>query len=615
MNGTKKKILFYLFDVALINLATLAAVVIGCNFDLSANFLFSREFFISIPILSAFYLILMWFCNERRILWEFAEVGDRFKFGLAVILANLPYTLVHCLVSEGFTAGIYIIAAVLMVNWLLLFRSAYRGIYELKKRKSAGVPVKKGKNVMIIGAGRAGSMLLRDMENSPDVSEYRVVCFIDDDETKIGGSLGKVRIVGNTSTILENAKKYEISLIIFAIPSCSSSDRARILSLCAETGCTVKTLPGVSQIVNGQATMKSVRDVQAEDLLGRNPVTLNFKGDKDYLYGRVVLVTGGGGSIGSELCRQIASCSPQRLIIFDIYENNVYEIQNELKSQYPGLNLITLIGSVRDSARVESVFAKYHPDVIFHAAAHKHVPLMEDSPHEAIKNNVFGTLNVVKAADRFGAKRFIMISTDKAVNPTNIMGASKRICEMIIQSYDKRSATDYVAVRFGNVLGSNGSVIPLFKKQIEAGGPVTVTHPDIIRYFMTIPEAVSLVLEAGRHARGGEIFVLDMGQPVRILTLAENLIKLSGYTPYRDIDIVFTGLRPGEKLYEEILMKEEGLTETGNKLIYIGKPLNFNEDELFRKLEELKSCLEDESRDIHPIIKSIVPTYNRKYDT
>jgi len=409
------------------------------------------------------------------------------------------------------------------------------------------------------------------------------------------------------------AKKFKVDTIVFAIPTCPKRDRTEILNLCQKTGCRVCTMPGIHQLLDDSSVnVRNVRDIRIEDLLGRAPIDIHADSVMGYVENQVVMVTGGGGSIGSELCRQIACHHPKQLIIFDIYENNAYDIQNELRWNHPELDVVTLIGSVRDSERLRHVFEDYRPDVVFHAAAHKHVPLMEDSPNEAIKNNVFGTLKMVQTADLYKVKRFVLISTDKAVNPTNIMGASKRICEMIMQSYAGRSKTEFAAVRFGNVLGSNGSVIPLFKKQIESGGPVTVTDPNIIRYFMTIPEAVSLVLKAGANAKGGEIFVLDMGEPVRIVDLAENMIRLSGYTPHEDIAIQFTGLRPGEKMYEELLMSEEGLRSTENPLIYIGHTLEFDEAEFFNTLEKMRDCMYDDQADVRELVKSVVPTYTYK---
>ena len=406
------------------------------------------------------------------------------------------------------------------------------------------------------------------------------------------------------------AKKFGVDEIILAIPSATPKTTKEILEICNNTSCKLKILPGMYQLITEEVSVSKLRNVSIEDLLGRDPIEVNLESVRGYVEGKTVLVTGGGGSIGSELCRQIARYNPKRLIIFDIYENNAYDIQQELKMEFPQLNLVVLIGSVRNTKRIETVMERYRPDVVYHAAAHKHVPLMEDSPNEAIKNNVFGTYKTARAADKFGAKRFVLISTDKAVNPTNIMGASKRMCEMIIQTFNRYSETEYVAVRFGNVLGSNGSVIPLFKRQMEAGGPVTVTHPDIIRYFMTIPEAVSLVLQAGAYAKGGEIFILDMGEPVKIADLAKNLIRLSGYTLGVDMEIKYTGLRPGEKLYEELLTKEEGIQKTDNNLIFIGKPLVFDEVQFLDELKKLEHAAVDEQLDVKEIVSKIVPTYH-----
>ena len=471
------------------------------------------------------------------------------------------------------------------------------------------------RNTMIIGAGEACNVVMKELELSDEL-DSRICCIIDDDSRKHGTFIHGIKVVGGRDQILKAAQKYAVNEIIIAIPSAGRKEQRKILSICQKVpNCEMKILPGVYQLVNGDVSVSKLRNVEIEDLLGREPVQVMTEQIGNYVYDKVVLVTGGGGSIGSELCRQIAANNPRQLIIFDIYENNAYDIQQELMGKYPYLNLVVLIGSVRNGRKVDSVFARYQPDIVYHAAAHKHVPLMEDSPNEAIKNNVFGTYKVALAADKYGTKKFVLISTDKAVNPTNIMGASKRICEMIIQVFNNRSETEYVAVRFGNVLGSNGSVIPLFKKQIAAGGPVTVTHPDIVRYFMTIPEAVSLVLQAGVNAEGGEIFVLDMGQPVKIAELAQNLIRLSGFEVDTDIKIKYTGLRPGEKLYEEILMDEEGLQSTENERIHIGKPIEFDEEEFLKDLEELYQSAYAETDHMKRIVKKIVPTYNlRKSD-
>ena len=448
--------------------------------------------------------------------------------------------------------------------------------------------------------------------NTSRYIQKAVCCVIDDNPAKIGAYIHGVKVVGGRNYIIEAAAKYDIDEIIVALPSLSKKETREILDICQETKCDLKTLPGIYQLVNGEVSVSQLRKVDVTDLLGRDPVQTDLDSIMGYVKDKTVLVTGGGGTIGSELCRQIVTHKPKLLIIFDIYENNAYDIQQELRMKYPEFceeHLLVLIGSVRNTARVEDVFEKHHPDIIYHAAAHKHVPLMEISPNEAIKNNVMGTWKVCEAALRYHAEKFVLISTDKAVNPTNIMGATKRICEMIVQSYDKKGDTSFVAVRFGNVLGSSGSVIPLFKKQIEAGGPVTVTDPRIIRYFMTIPEAVSLVLQAGVYAKGGEIFVLDMGEPVKILDMAKNLIRLSGYVPGEDIEIKFTGLRPGEKLYEEMLMDEEGLQDTPNKLIHIGKPIEMDVDSFFEKLSELNIESKKEKADVRSWIKDLVPTY------
>lgn len=461
---------------------------------------------------------------------------------------------------------------------------------------------------MIIGAGEAGRMLLTEMSNNKNNFSNKVCCVIDDDKNKIGNYIKGIPIVGNRKTIEYNAEKYNISEIIIAMPSISREKLNLIIDECQKTKCTIKTLPSLSELV-GKPTMKKVRPLTYEDFLGRKEIVVDIKAISSHLEGARVIVTGGGGSIGSELCRQIAKCNPEELIIFDIYENNAYDIEQELIRNYPKLNLKTIIGSVRDYDRLENVFKEYHPEYVFHAAAHKHVPLMEFSPNEAIKNNCLGTLNTVKIADKYKVKKFVLISSDKAVRPTNVMGATKRICEMIIQAYNKKSKTDYVAVRFGNVLGSNGSVIPLFLKQIDSGGPVTVTHKEITRYFMTIPEAVSLILQAFCYANGGEIFVLDMGEPVKIYELAKKIIRYKGLEPNVDIQIKITGLRPGEKLYEELLMDEEGLQSTPNKLIHIGKPITMNDDKFFKDLDKLIEYSYKNNKDIKEKVAKIVGTY------
>lgn len=483
-------------------------------------------------------------------------------------------------------------------------------LWHRRKRRLSQQDSEEFHRVMVVGAGEMGSMVIKDMKSAPESKGIPVVA-IDDDKSKRGTRIHGVKVVGGRESIPRMAGRYNVDQIVLAIASAKREDRQDILSICAKTGCKLKTIPALYEMIEGDMEHPAVRDVDILDLLGRDEVNLNVEEISGYLKNKTVLVTGGGGSIGSELCRQIAHFHPKRLIIFDIYENNAYDLQNELLMKFPNLNLEVLIGSVRDRARVEHIFEVCRPDVVFHAAAHKHVPLMELSPGEAVKNNVFGTLNVAQACDQYGVKRMVMISTDKAVNPTNIMGATKRICELIIQYCSRHSQnTDYMAVRFGNVLGSNGSVIPLFKRQIAAGGPVTVTHPDIIRYFMTIPEAARLVIQAGGMAHGGEIFILDMGEPVKIVDLARNLIRLSGLEPDVDIKIAYTGLRPGEKLYEELLLDSEGgCQKTSHELIYIGKPIPFDEDTFLNDLEQLRGVAGVDNVKMIEIVHRLVPTY------
>ncbi|WP_342455756.1 polysaccharide biosynthesis protein [Caloramator sp. Dgby_cultured_2] len=467
--------------------------------------------------------------------------------------------------------------------------------------------------MLIFGAGDAGAIVAKEMKKHPELG-YIPVAFVDDDKSKKGKYIQGIPIVGDRNDLEDIVEEMAIDEILIAIPSADKEERAEIIRLCSQTGCKLKTLPGIYELIGGKVTISQIRDVEIEDLLGREPVELNIDEIADYLKDKVVLVTGGGGSIGSELCRQIARFNPKKLLILDIYENGAYNLSMELKSQYKDLDQEVIIASIRERERLREIFKKYRPNVVFHAAAHKHVPLMEANPKEAIKNNILGTLNVVKCADEFGVEKFVLISTDKAVNPTNIMGATKRFAEMIIQAYDKVSKTEYVAVRFGNVLGSSGSVIPLFKEQIKKGGPVTVTHPEINRYFMTIPEAAQLVIQAGAMAEGGEIFVLDMGKPVKIVDLARQLIRLSGFEPDKDIKIEFTGLRPGEKLYEELLMNEEGLKKTKHKKIFIGKPGEFDVDKINSMIESLIDALDDEDEKIFKLMEEFVPTYKRKQD-
>lgn len=575
-------------------------------------------------------LAVFWLCNLYNSIWRFVSVDALMRIILAyVLLGGLSFACV-ALFGVHMPRSYYV--------WGLFFsffctsgiRFFYRGVRYLRNR--APLARKNAENVMIIGAGQAGRQLIREYAVSSHLNS-RVACIIDDNPAKRGRILEGVRVVGARRDIPQAASQFDIDKIVFAIPSLQGAGRQEILNICSTTGCQIQVVPGMYQLVNGEVTISKLRRVELQDLLGRDPIQVNLGEICGYINDKTVLVTGGGGSIGSELCRQIARHKPRRLVIFDIYENNAYDIQMELRREHPELTLEVCIGSVRDQQRVDNLLDMYRPDLIFHAAAHKHVPLMEDSPNEAIKNNVFGTYKMARSAARHGVKRFVLISTDKAVNPTNIMGASKRLCEMVVQAMDRVSCTGeygllpelgrgeeshsdmqggtrFVAVRFGNVLGSNGSVVPLFKRQIETGGPVTVTHPDIIRYFMTIPEAVSLVLQAGVYAKGGEIFVLDMGEPVKIDTLARNLIRLSGLRPDEDIRIEYIGLRPGEKLYEEKLMAEEGLEKTANDLIHIGKPVPFRYETFFDGLTALKEAAEANCGDIEERVAAIVSTYH-----
>lgn len=552
-------------------------------------------------------LLIFWVFRLYHSLWQYASIAEVYRIAEACITVEVVHFLSNKMVGNMLPRSCYFNAAIYLIIAICASRFMYRMIRTvLNKYRN----IKTSNNVMIIGAGEATNVIMREIQSSSYLANSNIACIIDDDRRKVGKYIRGVKVIGTRDKIKEAAKLYDIDEIIFAIPSASNEVKRDILNICKETDCTLKILPGVYQMVDGEVNVDSIRNVDVLDLLGRDPIEVDIESIMGYVKDKVIMVTGGGGSIGSELCRQLVSHKPKQLIIFDIYENNAYDIQQELKINYPDANVVTLIGSIRNVSRLESVFAQYKPDIVYHAAAHKHVPLMEVSPDEAVKNNVVGTWNVAKMADKYGVKKFVMISTDKAVNPTNVMGATKRICEMIVQTYNEISKTDFVAVRFGNVLGSNGSVIPLFKKQIEAGGPVTVTDPNIIRYFMTIPEAVSLVLQAGAYAKGGEIFILDMGEPVKIDDLAKNLIRLSGYTLGVDMEIKYTGLRPGEKLYEELLMKEEGLQETDNKLIHIGKPIEFDKENFFDNLEKLKEEAYSETGNIREYLKKVVDTYH-----
>lgn len=551
-------------------------------------------------------ILIFYFFHLYSSLWIYASTVELFNIGIAGILSGLCQITVCAFLGVRMPRSYYVLYPVFLIVIVFTIRYFYRAIRGFRNRLKS--KLHKESRVLVVGAGDAGNSLIKEIVSSRLIQK-KVICIVDDDRNKIGNYIHGIKIMGNRYEIPKLVQKYAIDEIIIAISAISHKEAKGILDICKETGCELKRLPGQYQLINGEVSVAKLKEVDVNDLLGREPIKVDLSQILGYVEGKVVLITGGGGSIGSELCRQVAAHAPKQLVIVDIYENTTYDIQNELKRKFPELNLVVLIASVRNTKRMDMIFEKYRPDIVYHAAAHKHVPLMEDSPNEAVKNNVLGTWKVVQAADKWKVKRFVMISTDKAVNPTNIMGATKRICEMIIQTYNNRSETEFVAVRFGNVLGSNGSVIPLFKKQIEAGGPVTVTHPDIIRYFMTIPEAVSLVLQAGAYAKGGEIFVLDMGEPVKIVDLARNLILLSGHRPDDDIKIEFTGLRPGEKLYEEMLMAEEGMQDTENKLIHIGKPIKMDEDKFMEQLEELKEYVVEEPDDIRDWVQRIVPTY------
>ena len=558
-------------------------------------------------------IIIFFLFRLYHSLWAFAGVTELQN----VVLACAASSIVNGAGMQFFKAGpvtvpksYYFLYAFLLIMMVFISRFSYRF---LRSTRSRNTGLQDASYVMVIGAGAAGNTIVKEIMSTAS-SGMSVRCIIDDDETKWGRFIQGVRVIGGRDKIVECADLYGIEEIIIAIPSLAGAELTALLNVCKDTNCRLRVLPGVYQLVNGEVDMSRLRDVDVEDLLGRDPVQVDVDSILGYVRGKTILVTGAGGSIGSELCRQIAGHGASQLILLDIYENSVYEIQQELERTYPLLDIVVLVASVRNEKRIRNIFETYRPDIVYHAAAHKHVPLMETSPAEAVKNNIAGTRICAQCAADTGVRRFVLISTDKAVNPTNIMGASKRVCEMIVQAMNRQSETEFVAVRFGNVLGSNGSVIPLFKKQIAAGGPVTVTDPEVIRYFMTIPEAVTLVLQAGAYAKGGEIFVLDMGEPVRILDLAENLIKLSGYRVGTDIGIVFTGLRPGEKLFEEVLMDEEGLQETANRLIRVGRPIAFDEAAFFAKLERLEEAAENESGDIRELMREIVPTYRPDTD-
>lgn len=602
--------LLVLLDVLVVAMSGFLALYIRFDFKFqNMDMRFMKTELTTLPLHILITLALFVLFKLYRSVWRFASATEFINVVGACTTSIVAEYVYMFALKMYMPVSYYLLKYVILLAAVTSIRFMYRFLRLVQELRSGRKTDRK--RLMIVGGGEAGAIIIKELQGSRYLDQ-KVCCIIDDDVTKHGKYIRGVQIVGGREDIVRVANEYNIDEIIIAMPSVEKSETRNILHICKETGCDLKVLPGLYQMINGEVVTSKLRKVEIEDLLGREPIKVDLQQVAGYVSGKNVLVTGGGGSIGSELCRQIALHHPKRLIIVDIYENNAYDIQQELKKQHPELDLVVLIASVRNTNRMETIFERYRPDIVYHAAAHKHVPLMEDSPNEAIKNNVFGTYKTAKAADKYGVKRFVLISTDKAVNPTNIMGASKRICEMIIQMMNNHSKTDYVAVRFGNVLGSNGSVIPLFKKQIEQGGPVTVTHPDIIRYFMTIPEAVSLVLQAGAYAKGGEIFILDMGEPVKIMDLALNLIRLSGYRPFEDIEIQFTGLRPGEKLYEELLMSEEGLQDTENKLIHIGKPIEFDEVLFKKQLDELAGIANKDSVDIRKKVQEIVPTYIMK---
>lgn len=607
-----KVALLIIYDLLAIELASFMALFIRFDFRISGEMVKYYSCYgghrfaimaLSIAIFTGFHLYTS--------MWTYAGIREMLNIMAASLIYMLMVTAVFTFFEShetGFPRSFYILSGGFLFVLTFFARFIYRALRELKNTANAKKTIKR---TIIVGAGDAGAGLLREIKVNPALNK-RVVCFVDDDVSKQGKYMHGIYVAGGADDIPALVTKYSADQILIAMPSASSEQRKRILDICKETGCEMMILPGIYQIIRGDVSISQLKEVDVNDLLGRDAVDVDVDSIMGYVKDKVVLVTGAGGSIGGELCRQIASHKPKQLIMLDIYENTTYEVQNELERKHQGLNLECVIASVRNTLRIDRIFEQYRPDIVYHAAAHKHVPLMEANPNEAVKNNVLGTWKVAQAADKWGAEKFVLISTDKAVNPTNIMGATKRVCEMLAQTYNNRSKTEFVAVRFGNVLGSNGSVIPLFKKQIAEGGPVTVTHPDITRFFMTIPEAVSLVLQAGAFAGGGEIFVLDMGEQVKIADLAKNLIILSGYKPNEDIKIEYIGLRPGEKLYEEILMDEEGLKDTENSLIHIGMPIKMDEDSFMQSIEELSEYVQKEPDDIKRYMKKIVPTYTPK---
>lgn len=605
---TSRKYLMVLMDIFLINLSYIFAYYLRFNFAIPA-----RELEIyknNAIIITVIYLIVFYFFKLYRSLWRYASIGEFIQAIEACITASLLSIVYGFTLGARLPVSVNLIAGLITILFVGGFRMSERIIYrylDLKAKAGKSSP----KRVLVIGAGKAGTIIVKEMKLAREVN-YLPVAFVDDDKYKLGTYIAGVKVMGTRESIVDLSKKLQVDEILIAIAALDMKTKREIIDICKETGCKVKLIPGIYEIIDGRVTLGKFREVNFEDLLGREPVKLDMEGISDYIKGRTIMVTGGGGSIGSELCRQIIKFQPKELIVLDNYENNSYVLQQEFKRNGVGADIKYIITSVRDEKKLDSVFNKYRPEIVFHAAAHKHVPLMEENPSEAIKNNIFGTLNAALCSDKYKVKRFVMISTDKAVNPTNIMGATKRVCEMIVQSIDKRSETQFVAVRFGNVLGSNGSVVPVFIEQIKKGGPVTVTHKDINRFFMTIPEAAQLVLQAGVYAKGGEIFVLDMENPVKIYDLACDLIRLSGYIPNEDIKIEFVGLRPGEKLYEEVLTEEEGLNKTAHKKIFIGRPTFDDFDTLMAKINEFREIVEEDDRErIISKLEEIVPTYTR----
>jgi FlaA1/EpsC-like NDP-sugar epimerase len=604
MKAYSRKVFLLIADIFLLNIAIYLALLIRFEGEIPEQFM--NAFLNTNTILTIFSIFVFILFGLYTSLWNYASVDELIQIFLAAAVASVGSYPIGLLLHMPLPRSVYIISFMLVLLFIGGNRLSYR---VLRRAKRVLIPGSDKVRVMIIGAGDAGSMVIREMQRHDGFS-YLPVVVVDDDKRKHRAKIHGVPVKGDKNKIVELTEQYNVNEIIIAMPSSSKQEKSEMINICKKTKCKLKTLPGMYELINEELSIKKIRNVSIEDILGRKEVKLNIEEISDYVKDQVILVTGGGGSIGSELCRQIARFRPKKLLILDIYENNAYDLQNELKYIYKDkLDFEVIVASVRDKARLRNIFEIYKPSVVFHAAAHKHVPLMESNPVEAVKNNVFGTLNVAQCADEFGAKRFVLISTDKAVNPTNVMGATKRFAEMIIQSLDKQSKTEFVAVRFGNVLGSNGSVIPLFKKQISQGGPVTVTHPEITRYFMTIPEAAQLVIQAGAMASGGEIFVLDMGESVKIVDLARDIIRLSGYIPDVDINIEYTGLRPGEKLYEELMLAEEGIESTKHEHIFVAKPLDVSYKEMLSHIDSIEACMNDVCN-LKDYLSIVIGTYN-----